>query len=112
MKRMSWAIALALPLLGTPVFANEHGEHGEHHKHESVKMEDLPPAVQDTLRKEANGGKIGELRKEKNKQGAVIYEAEIVKDGKGTDLEVDSSGKVVERGQTHDESQEHEHGKK
>ena len=109
MKRSSWVIAATLPLLGSPVLA---GEKGEHHKHQSVRMEDVPAAVQDTLRKEANGGKIEELRKEKNKQGQVIYEAEIVKEGKGTDIEVDSSGRVVERGQTHDESQEHERGEK
>jgi hypothetical protein len=109
MKRLSWVIAATVPLLGSPVFA---GEKGEHHVHQSVKMKDLPAAVQDTLQKEANGGKLEELRKEKNEQGQVIYEAEIVKDGKGTDIEVDSSGKVVERGQSHDESQEHERGEK
>ena len=109
MKRLSWTIAAALPLLGSPVFA---GEKGEHHKHHSVKMEDLPAAVQDTLRKEANGGKIEKLRKETNGRGQVVYEAEVVKDGKGTDIEVDSSGTVVERGQSHDENQEHERGEK
>lgn len=60
------------------------------------------------MKKEAKGGKIEELRKETRKDGSVIYEAEIVKKGKGTDIEVDSAGKVVERGKTHDESKEHE----
>jgi hypothetical protein len=109
MRRLSSAIAATLPLLGSPVFA---GDKGEHHEHQSVKMEDLPGAVQDTLQKEANGGKIEEVRTEKNDQGQVIYEAEIVKDGRGTDIEVDSSGTVVERGQSHDEGREHERGEK
>ena len=42
----------------------------------------------------------------------IVYEAEIVKNGQGTDLEVDSSGKVIERGKAHDESKEHERGEK
>src|SRR5262245_55755813 len=109
MKRIGWVIAMALPLLGRPLLANE--EKGEQHQHESVTMRDLPAAVQDTLRKEAKGGKIEELRKE-TRGGEVIYEAEIVKDGKGTDVEVRSSGKVVERGTPHDESAEHERGEK
>ena len=71
-------------------------------------MAELPDAVQSTLKREAKGGKIEELRKETRKDGSVIYEAEIVKNGKGTGLEVSSEGKVVERGKTHDESSEHE----
>jgi hypothetical protein len=109
MRKITWAIAAALPLLGPPVFAHEKGEH---HKHKSVKMEDLPPAVQDTFRQEAGTGKVEELRKEKKASGEVIYEAEIVKDGQGTDIEVDSSGKVLERGKTHDEKAENERGHK
>jgi hypothetical protein len=109
MRKITWVVVAGLPLLGAPAFAHEKGEH---HKHQSVKMEDLPPAVQDTFRQEAGSGKLEELRKEKNARGEVIYEAEVVKDGKGTDIEVDSSGKVVERGKTHDESAEHEHGEK
>src|SRR3954467_2139189 len=78
------------------------------HQHQSVTMAELPDAVQTTLKHEAKGGKVEELRKETRKDGAVIYEAEIVKNGKGKNIEVSSAGKVVERGKTHDESSEHE----
>ena len=78
------------------------------HQHQSVTMAELPDAVQTTLKHEAKGGKVEELRKETRKDGSVIYEAEIVKNGKGCNLEVSSAGKVVERGKTHDESSEHE----
>jgi uncharacterized membrane protein YkoI len=108
MKRMGWALALALPLLGGPVLADD--EKGEHH-HDSVKMEDLPAAVQDTLRKESAGGKIEELSKEKRK-GEVIYEAEIIKNGMESELEIDSSGEVVDRGKEHRSHEEHEQGEK
>ena len=75
-------------------------------------MSEVPARVQSTLNREAKGGKIEELRKETRKDGSVAYEAEIVKNGKGTNLAVSSEGKVVERGTTHDESSEHEHEKK
>jgi hypothetical protein len=39
----------------------------------------------------------------------VAYEAEIVRNGKGTDIEVSADGKVLERGETHDEKSEPEH---
>lgn len=78
------------------------------HEHQSVTMADLPAPVQATFKRESKGGKIEELRKETRKDGTVIYEGEIVKNGKGTDIEVNSAGKVVERGKTHDESSEHE----
>jgi uncharacterized membrane protein YkoI len=78
------------------------------HEHQSVKMEELPAAVQTTFKHEAKGGQIEELRKETRKDGAVVYEGEIVKNGKGRDLEVSAAGKVLERGKAHDESSEHE----
>ena len=78
------------------------------HEHQPVTMSELPAAVQSTFKREAKGGKIEELRKETRKDGTVIYEGEIVKNGKGTDIEVNAAGKVVERGKTHDESSEHE----
>src|SRR3954447_10135447 len=77
------------------------------HKHQSVTMAELPDAAQKTLKHEAKGGKVKELRKETRKDGTIVYEAEIVKNGKGTDLEVSATGKVLERGKTHDESSEH-----
>jgi hypothetical protein len=83
-------------------------EHEEGHAHQSVTMAELPAAVQKTLKREGKGAKIEELRKETRKDGTVAYEAEIVKNGKGTDIEVGADGKVLERGKTHDESAEHD----
>ena len=79
------------------------------HEHQSVTMADLPAAAQKTLKREAKGGQIEELRKETQKNGKVVYEAEIVKNGKGTDIEVSADGKVLERGKPHDEKSEPEH---
>ena len=97
--------ALGLGLSGR-VLAAEENESG--HEHQTLTMAELPAAVQSTFKRESKGGKIEELRKETRKDGTVIYEGEIVKNGKGTDIEVNSAGKVVERGKAHDESREHE----
>ena len=96
--------ALGLGLSGR-VLAEEN-ESG--HEHQAVKMEDAPAPVQAALKKEAKGGEIEELRKETRKDGTVIYEAEIVKGGKGRDIEVSTEGKVLKRGKAHDEKGEHE----
>jgi hypothetical protein len=98
-------LAGALMAGGVGRASAEENERG--HEHQSVTMADLPAAVQQTLKREAKGGKIEELRKETRKDGNVRYEAEIVKNGKGTDLEVSAEGKVLERGKSHDESSEH-----
>ena len=97
--------ALALGGVGRAVADEDEGSH----EHQSVTMADLPAAVQKTLKREAKGGKVEELRKESRKDGTVAYEAEIVKNGKGTDIEVSADGKVLERGKTHDEKSEPKH---
>jgi hypothetical protein len=103
------ATLLLVGALGTGVGVRALADENEGgREHQSVKMAELPAAVQTTLNREAKGGKLEELRKETRKDGSVVYEAEIVKKGKGTDLEVSSDGKVIERGKTHDESSEHE----
>ena len=105
-KLATLLLAGALGLGGWAQALAEENEGG--HEHQSVTMADLPAAVQSTFKREAKGGQIEELRKETRKDGKVIYEAEIVKNGKGTDIEVSAEGKVLERGKSHDESKEHE----
>jgi hypothetical protein len=103
------ATFLLAGMLGVGLGARALAEENESgHEHQPVTMADLPAAVQSTFKHEAKGGKIEELRKETRKDGSVIYEGEIVKNGKGCDIEVNSAGKVVERGKTHDEKGEHE----
>jgi hypothetical protein len=101
MRRLAiWVTAAAL-CSSAPAWAN----HGKK-RHHAMKMEDAPTAVQQSLRQEAAGGSIEELHKEK-RDGQVLYGAEVIKDGKGTEVTVDANGKVVDRAATHDESGEH-----
>ncbi len=95
MKQIIPAITAAAVLaLGawTPLAAEEESE-------ETMKMSDVPAAVQKTFQEEAAGGKIVRVEKEENN-----YEAVIKKNGKEWGVEVSADGKVVSR---HDESKEH-----
>jgi hypothetical protein len=110
MMRLGWVIAATLPLLDGRVLANDEKDaEAEDHPHEGLQLIDLPTAVQETFRTEASGGIVEELHKEE-RQGQVIYEGEIVKGRKATDLEVGSDGKVLRRGEAHDESQKRDQG--
>jgi uncharacterized membrane protein YkoI len=59
-----------------------------------VKMEDLPPAVQATVKAQSQGATLRGLSKEVE-NGKTLYEAEMVVNGHGKDVEIDSSGSVV-----------------
>ena len=108
-KLTTLLLAGALGLgFGARAMADE-GKTEAEHQGESVSLTDLPKAAQDTLQREAKGGKIEEVRKETGKDGKVKYEAEIVKNGKGRDIKVSEKGKVLERGKAHEESTEPEH---
>jgi plastocyanin len=71
----------------------------EKHEEENVSSSDVPAAVQQAAETEAKGGKIVRWEKEgKN------YEAVIEKNGKQWGVEINASGKVLNK---HDESKEH-----
>ncbi|HVU50385.1 MAG TPA: hypothetical protein VHL80_06845 [Polyangia bacterium] len=78
-----------------------HEGHGE-----SVKLADTPSAVQTAFGTESKGGSVEEVRKETLKDGKTVYWGEVVKNGKGTELKVSETGKVLHRGKSHDESKE------
>jgi hypothetical protein len=77
------------------------------HEHDSITMADLPPPVQATFQRESQGGRVEDLRRETHTGGTVIYEGEIVRDGRGAGIEVGDNGKVLERETPHDERTEH-----
>jgi hypothetical protein len=60
-----------------------------------VKMEDLPAAVQKTVKEQSQGGTIRGLSMEVEK-GKTIYEAELTVNGHKKDISMDASGVVVE----------------
>jgi uncharacterized membrane protein YkoI len=63
---------------------------------EILAMEDLPPAVQATVKTETAGGKIKELALE-TEDGKTFYEVEFEKDGKEHKVKIAEDGTVLER---------------
>lgn len=61
-----------------------------------VTLDQLPPAVKDTLTRESGGAPVGKIEREKEK-GKVLYSAMITKGGKTWEVEIDGSGNVLER---------------
>src|SRR5262245_39889783 len=60
----------------------------------SVKMKDLPPAVQATVRQQSRGARISGLSKEVE-NGKTLYEAELKVRGHNKDVVIDPTGAVV-----------------
>jgi hypothetical protein len=88
------AISLALFVSEPSAFTKE-----REHEEEGVSSSDVPAAVRQAAETEAKGGKIVRWEKE-----GAHYEAVIEKGGKEWGVEIDSSGKVLNK---HDERKEH-----
>lgn len=63
-------------------------------KEETIKLKDAPAAVQETIKKSAEGAKIKQVEKVTDGD-KVIYEAIIVKGGKNLEVEVAPDGKII-----------------
>ncbi len=63
---------------------------------EFMKMEELPPAVQETVKAESAGAEIKELVLE-TEDGKTFYEVEFEKDGKEHEVKISEDGTVLER---------------
>ena len=60
-----------------------------------VKMADLPPAVQKTVKQQMDGATLRGLSKE-TEHGKTTYEAELTVNGTHKDLTIDADGKIIE----------------
>jgi hypothetical protein len=63
---------------------------------ESITIAEVPSAARATLEREAQGGALEQLRKETGRDGTVVYQADVIKNGKETKLQVDAAGKLLE----------------
>jgi hypothetical protein len=97
------AVALAL---GAPVSAADKAAAG---KEERIQLADCPAAVQKTIKDNARGGRILEVEKETQRNGTVVYEAEVKQaDGKRISIEVAADGKLIKVEDDDDEDDEDE----
>ncbi|HET9401372.1 MAG TPA: hypothetical protein VFO34_10505 [Candidatus Acidoferrales bacterium] len=60
-----------------------------------VKMADLPPAVQNTVKQQMAGATLRGLSKE-TEHGKTTYEAELIVNGTHKDVTIDADGKIIE----------------
>src|SRR5438105_6180109 len=71
---------------------------------ETVKMSDLPAAVQTTIKDKAGSNEMVKIEK-KTEEGKTVYEAVVNKKGKEWSIEVDANGKFLKE---YEESKEKE----
>ncbi|MEY2395915.1 MAG: hypothetical protein QOF94_2260 [Acidobacteriaceae bacterium] len=98
MKTSKFLIALLVSaglMSATAVRAHEE-------KEEHVEMKSLPAAVQKTVTNKAAGGEIVRIEKE-SRNGKLVYEAVVKKNGKEMGYAVDANGKFLG---SHDEASE------
>jgi len=93
------AIATVLTLgAWTPLSAEEENE-------QTVKMSDLPAAVQTTIKDKAGSNEIVKIEK-KTEEGKTVYEAVVNKKGKEWSIEVDANGTCLKEYQESKEKEE------
>ena len=80
----------------------------EEQNEQTVKMTDLPAAVQTTIKDKAGSNEITKIEK-KTEEGKTVYEAVVNKNGKQWSIEVNKKGKFLKE---YEESKEKEKGEK
>src|SRR6266496_1071624 len=101
MRKIVAAISIAIiGSLACPVFLTAAEENEQ-----TVKMTDLPAAVQTTIKDKAGSNKIVKIEK-KTEEGKTVYEAVVNKKGKEWSIEVDANGKFLKQYQESKEKEE------
>ena len=92
--RLSSMLLLSVCLVGLAAGAGFAG--GDDERDDKIKLTDCPAAVQETLKREAFGGKLDDIEKE-NEKGRVSYEADVKIDGHNYEIVVDEKGTLVHK---------------
>ncbi len=94
-------LAIGLGMIGAMTLVAGAGEERE----EKVSLDQLPPAVKATILKEARGGTIQEIERERE-NSKIVYEAEVIIDGKEFEIEVAADGTLLTKGGDEQEEEE------
>ena len=100
------AAAFAALMVTATAYAQDQSETAR--QHETVKMEDLPAPVKQTVQRESQGKQISSIKKE-TEQGETRYDVKLMSNGKRETLQISDSGQVLQRkgaGQQKSESQQ------
>jgi uncharacterized membrane protein YkoI len=94
---MRWTVAV---LLGLAVGCSHHdkgeGKEGDEGNEVKMTLDQVPAPVRATLMREAGGATIKTVDKEESK-GKVIYETDVMVNGKNWELKVDADGKLISK---------------
>lgn len=71
-----------------------------------IKQNDLPQSVKTTLAKDFAGYKIGEIAKNTDAKGVVVYEIEASRDKKSYELVFDNTGKLTRKEESKEGNEE------
>lgn len=82
------------PPPGTPASATDRLSQGLRNLVADHRLEDLPPAVQKTVREHSAGNKIADIDRE-TRTGRTVWEVEFEKDGKNTEIHVGEDGTLI-----------------
>jgi hypothetical protein len=96
----SVCLGLLLVALCAPVAVAEEDENEQ-----KVQLKDCPEAVQKTIKRETEGGKILEIEKERHR-GKVVYECEYIKDKHRWEITVAENGKLLKKEREDDDEDE------
>src|SRR5438132_11392275 len=103
MKKTIAAISVAvIGSLACPVFLTAAEENEE-----TVKMSDLPAAVQTPIKDKAGSNEMVKIEKE-TEEGKTVYEAVVNKNGKEWSIEVDANGKFLKQYKESEEKEKDE----
>ena len=100
--RRALSLVTCLTLIATGCSTSNRDREDDDGREVEVTLDQLPPAVRDTLSRESGGAPVGKVMRE-NENGKTLYEAMITKGGKTWELEVDEAGNVVEREEADDD---------
>lgn len=101
LKSWMWGltVAVGLCIAGTqPAVADDE-------KESKIKLEDAPPAIQKTLKRESAGAAIGEIEVE-TEDGKTTYETDVTIDGKLYEIQVAEDGTLIGKNLKADEDDE------
>jgi hypothetical protein len=90
-------------------------EKNENENEVAITIDQLPPAVRDTMNREAGGGTLSKIEKE-TKEGKTSYEADTTIGGHPYEIKVAEDGtllkkKMEDKDEEHEEHEEHEQQK-
>lgn len=91
---------------------HHHGEEEEEGQETKVTLDQVPAAVKATLMQAAEGNQIKSVDKEMKKDGKVVYETDVMINGKNMEIRVSDSGKLISKKVDNEEDEHANHEKK